>query len=139
MKEALRNEFGEKLTDARRSLGAKIDMTEEDLIRKIDAINKVSTKTDEKVIKHVKENALIIDSHTEKLETNTISINCLKDDRVTREEYDQKVYELEELIRSMGSGQPVTIAAPVIRPKSGPRVSQADIDKWNKSARMIDE
>lgn len=139
MKEALRNEFGEKLTDARRSLGAKIDMVEEDLLKKIEAIDKHSNKTDEKVIKHVKENSLIIDSHTDRIEKNHVAINSLKEDRVTRDEYEQKVFELEELIRSIGSGQPVTIAAPVARPSSGPKVRQSDIDRWNKSAQKIDE
>ena len=82
MKEALRNEFGEKLADARRSLSAKIDMTEEELQKKIDAIEKQGNKTDNIMNKHVKENSLIINNHTDLFEEHKLILTALKSDRV---------------------------------------------------------
>lgn len=82
MKEAIRTEFGEKLADARRSLSAKVDMTDDELQKKIDAIEKQSSKTDNIMNKHVKENALIINNHTDIIEEHKLSINAMKQDRV---------------------------------------------------------
>lgn len=48
---------------------------------------------------------------------------------------------MQEQIAALGSGKPVPVAAPVIkREKSaGPKVSQADIDRWNEAARKTDK
>ena len=55
--------------------------------------------------KHVKENALIIDEHTEIIEKKEIQINALKGDKVDQDTYDADIFELREAIAALGSGK----------------------------------
>jgi len=45
--------------------------------------------------------------------------------------FEEAVYELKEMMAGMSSGQPVEIRAPS---PGGPKVTQADIDRWNAMA-----
>lgn len=57
-------------------------MVEGDLLKRLDGAEKQSNKMDAKMIKHIEENAHIIDAHTAGLASDKIAINALKQDKV---------------------------------------------------------
>ena len=58
-------------------------------------------------------------------------MKTVKLNKVERADFEREIYEIKELIANLGTGKPVEIRAPS---PQGPKVTQADIDKWNAAA-----
>ena len=65
-------------------------------------------------------------------------LNVLKQNKVEQDDFDTEVFQLKDLISKLGSGQKVEIRAPTPK-KEGPKITQADIDRWNASADKTDK
>lgn len=62
-----------------------------------------------------------------------LQLKCeqLKNHKVEVDTFDREIFELKAMIQALGSGKPVevkTVAA------TGPKITDQDIEKWNKSA-----
>lgn len=98
-----------------------------DLSKRIEQVNDESKERDgEQVIV-----ANDFEERIKKLEGQTQDLQENKADKI---DLNDQVNRLEAMIEAMAAGKPVEVRAAT---PTGPKISDADIDKWNKAAELV--
>ena len=67
-------------------------------------------------------------AHTSELEVLQQDTLVLKENKAETSDMEREIYELKEIMASMSRGTPVEVRA---SSPQGPKITQADIDRWN--------
>ena len=67
-------------------------------------------------------------AHTSEIEALQQDVVIVKSNKVETSDHEREIYELKEIMASMSRGTPVEVRA---SSPQGPKITQADIDRWN--------
>lgn len=122
------NDITDKL---RKELQDKLD----DLSKRIEEVDKDSKDRDATQEDRMKNMLDIQNDNIKRLDDLDLQCGALSDEKADKNDFLNEIRRLEDIIEGLGSGKPVEIRA--ASPK-GPKVTEDDIDKWNKAAKIAD-
>lgn len=123
------NDITDKL---RKELQDKLD----DLSKRIEEVDKDSKDRDATQEDRMKNMLDIQNDNIKRLDDLDLQCGALSDEKADKNDFLNEIRRLEDIIEGLGSGKPVEIRA--ASPK-GPKVTEDDIDKWNKAAKIADQ
>ena len=79
----------------------------DELLKKIEALQKESRDKDTELDGKIKEANLLCDKIMNDMEESQADIKRLKSNKTDNDEFEKEIYELKDAISKLGSGQPV--------------------------------
>ena len=101
----------------------------DDLSKRIEQVDKESKDRDS-------EANITLDDHEERLKKLEGITATLQDEKADKVDVNNDVLRLEKMIEDLGSGKPVEVR---VASAKGPKISDADVDKWNKAADKVNK
>lgn len=124
------NDITDKL---RNELNDKLDALAEDLKKRIEQVDNDSKERDNTQEERMKSMVDIQNDNIKRLDALELQTAGLQDEKADKHDFMNEIRRLEDVIESLGTGKPVEVRA--ASPK-GPKISEDDIDKWNKAAAL---
>lgn len=84
----------------------------------------------------MKDMVAIQNDNMKRIDALELKTQALDEEKADKNDVAAEVRRLEDIIESLGSGKPVEVRA--ASPK-GPKVTEDDIDKWNKAANLANK
>ena len=123
------NDITDKL---RKEMMDKLD----DLSKRIEEVDKDSKERDNDQENRMKDMISVQNDNTRRLDELELKAKALDDEKADKSDVANEIRRIEDIIESLGSGKPVEVRA--ASPK-GPKVTEDDIDKWNKAAALANK
>ena len=123
------NDITDKL---RKELMDKLD----DLSKRIEEVDTNSKERDNDQENRMKDMVAIQNDNMKRIDALELKTQALDEEKADKNDVAAEVRRLEDIIESLGSGKPVEVRA--ASPK-GPKVTEDDIDKWNKAANLANK
>lgn len=138
MTEKLRKEFNDKLDNLNNDLTKSMDGTRDDLLARLQKLEEETKAVDDDEQKQIDELKLLQNGTSDKLEALEEAVNKLKVNKCEQDDFDKEIFDIKEMIANLGAGKPVAVRAASPKDK-GPKITQADVDRWNEAAKKTDK